>query len=116
MLTIFSENNEQDNPEPKEGELYKRVTVEGKTFELYYGYYEDFEREHHEPIPLYPDFARNPEYTADGIPIVTGMQNPCPYYSGREDGESCSECSYFKICRELFGLCTNPQNRKSDDD
>ena len=44
--------------EIRDGDLYKTVTVHGKTFELRYGYYEEYERESlfSEPIPIYPDF------------------------------------------------------------
>ena len=43
---------------PGEGELYRRVRIGSRTFDVFYGYYEDFEREQHDPIPLYPDLLR----------------------------------------------------------
>ena len=49
----------------REGELYKRLELFGRAFELYYGYYEDYERERGEPVPIYPDFQKSPEYTPD---------------------------------------------------
>lgn len=93
---------------PVEGELYKEVTVGGRPFRLVYGYYEDFERESpfNEPIPIYPDLLNNPVYTAQGIPIVTAMQDICSCYNGKSDGDSCSECIYFQKDAELFGLCS----------
>ncbi len=104
--------NSGNVPMPREGDLYKRITVSGKTFELYYGYYEEFEREYNDPIPLYPDFSRQPCYTDDGEPIVTGMQDPCPYYNGKESGDSCASCRFFENREELFGICTCPKNKK----
>ena len=72
MLTKVLMNGEQRTPTPKEGDLYKEITISGKTFRLLYGYYENFERENpfNEPIPIYPDFIKEPQYTAEGIPIA----------------------------------------------
>lgn len=72
-----SKNQYAAQPPPREGELYRRVLIGSRTFEVFYGYYEDFEREKHEPMPLYPDLLREPVYTEDGMLIVTGMQDSC---------------------------------------
>lgn len=101
-------------PTPKEGELYKEVIISDKTFRLLYGYYESFERESpfNEPMPIYPDFINEPHYTAEGIPIVTAMQNVCKFYSGKNDEDSsCSECSFFQKSEDLFGFCNCPKNK-----
>lgn len=57
----------------KEGDLYKILEVFGTRFELYYGYYDEFERfsPFGEPIPIYPDFLSKPIYTMEGVPYVT---------------------------------------------
>lgn len=102
---------------PKEGDLYKEVTIAGKTFRLLYGYYESFERESpfNDPIPVYPDFTKEPHYTAEGLPLVTAMQNVCRFYSGKNDEDStCSNCSFFQKHEELFGLCNSPGNKKGN--
>ena len=99
-------------PVPKEGELYKVINIEGKTFHLYYGYYEDFEREHHEPMPIYPDLIKNPVHTESGMPIVTAMQDVCQHHIGPSGAETCHECAHFKQEEELFGLCRCIQNRQ----
>lgn len=111
FMRIFDPHTAQP-PVPKEGDLYKKVTVSGKVFELYYGYYEEFERDSIDPMPIYPDFIRNPEYGEDGTPIVTGMQDPCKHYYGKSGGDSCVDCAYFKSSEELFGLCTCQKNKK----
>lgn len=98
---------------PREGDLYRLVHIGGVTFPIFYGYYEDFERELHEPIPLYPDLLREPAYTEAGVPIVTGMQDICCYYNGAENGDSCISCGYFEIAEDLFGLCACPQNKNT---
>lgn len=98
---------------PKEGDLYKKVVIAGKTFALYYGYYEEFERNSTDPMPIYPDLKKNPEHTEDGIPIVTGMQDTCPHYAGLPKGDSCLSCTHFKSCEELFGFCLCPANKRS---
>lgn len=102
---------------PKEGDLYKEVTIAGKTFRLLYGYYESFERESpfNDPIPVYPDFTKEPHYTAEGLPLVTAMQNVCRFYSGKNDEDStCSNCSFFQKHEEIFGLCNSPRNKKGN--
>ena len=38
-----------------------------------------------DPIPIYPDFIKEPHYTAEGIPIATAMQNVCEFYNGKND-------------------------------
>ena len=57
----------------KEGDLYKIITVFGKTFELRYGYYAENERQSkfNEVTPIYPDFRKDPLHTMEGYPFVT---------------------------------------------
>ena len=115
MLTKILIQSVEQTPTPKEGDLYKEVTISGITFRLLYGYYENFERESpfNEPIPIYPDLIKEPCYTAEGIPIATAMQNVCEFYNGKNDEDSsCSDCDFFQTCEELFGLCNCPQNQK----
>ena len=117
MLTrILSKGVEQPHT-PKEGDLYKEVTISDKTFRLLYGYYESFERESpfNDPIPIYPDFIKEPHYTAEGIPIATAMQNVCEFYNGKNDEDSsCSDCVFFQKHEELFGLCNCPRNKRGN--
>ena len=96
----------------KEGDLYKVVKFFGRTFELRYGYYEEYERKSkfNELVPIYPDFIKNPEYTDDGIPIVTEMQPVCKECEGA--AEICFGCKFFKRGEELFGRCLNENKRK----
>lgn len=101
----------------REGDLYKRVTAFGKTFDLYYGYYEEFEREHSEPIPIYPDFFADPQYTEEGHPFATQMQDMCDHGAFREahlQDQCCGNCSYFKSGEDLFGICTCQTNRRNE--
>lgn len=115
MLThILSLGGEQPHV-PKEGDLYKEVTVHGKTFRLVYGYYEEFERDgrYNEPMPIYPDFIKEPTFTEEGIPIVTAMQDICGQYDGEAEGDSCSQCRHFHKCEELFGVCRCLQKQKA---
>jgi hypothetical protein len=91
----------------REGDLYKIVTVCGKTFELYYGYYDEIEKEgkYTEPIPIYPDFIKEPLYTADGYPFVTEMQDSCDCFLGKKGEDSCLVCRHFEKGDELIGIC-----------
>jgi len=116
MLTKILIQGAEASPTHKEGDLYKEVTVSDKTFRLLYGYYENFERESpfNEPMPIYPDFIKEPHYTAEGLRIVTAMQNICEFYSGKNDEDSsCSDCDYFEKSEELFGFCKSPHSRQA---
>lgn len=103
--------------EPKEGELYKRIAVFGETFEIRYGYYEEFERYYNEPMPIYPDFLKSPMYTPSGKPFVTQMQDACRHYSGREQSDrDCGDCSHYIHGEEFLGLCGCKENEKQTSD
>lgn len=110
MLMIFDENRASPH-RPKEGEFYRSVVIAGKIFELYYGYYEEFEREYNAPMPIYPDLKKEPLYTDNGTPVVTAIQDACNHYQGNPDGETCFECKYFLKQEELFGYCQCPHNK-----
>lgn len=92
----------------RDGDLYRRITVAGKTFELRYGYYEEYERTRGEPVPIYPDFSLHPQYGADGAPFVTAMQDACPHYAGVDRSLGCFGCQYFREREDLIGICRCP--------
>lgn len=113
MVTRFFMKDVLQHTEPKEGDLYKRMTVFGKSFELRYGYYEEFERQYNEPMPIYPDFLQAPLYTDDGFPFVTQMQDACIHYIGKEErDQDCAGCVHYLHGEEFLGVCSCPQNRK----
>ena len=100
-----------------EGELYKRVELYGRTFDLYYGYYDECDRINPlcEPIVIYPDFSKEPLYTDGGEPIVTMMQDACHLYDGEEKktpNTTCADCKYFQRGEEWFGVCLCKENKK----
>lgn len=101
-------------PKPKEGDLFARVCVLGKTFEIYYGFYEEFERSsiYNDPVPVYPDLSKSPVFCDDGRMIVTEMQLACEKYSGNPDEDSCGRCAHFRRDKMLFGLCTACTNNE----
>lgn len=97
-----------------EGNLYKILQVGGRSFPLYYGYYDERDRQNAlvEPMPIYPDFLENPQYTETGYPFVTKMQDACQHYWGEANGcEECAECAWYRHGQELLGICCCPQNR-----
>ncbi len=105
----------QKSATPKEGDLFKVIGLYGKTFEIRYGFYE--ERDRHtqfaEPVPIYPDFIEAPQYTDDGTPFVTAMQNPCESFDGKKDANSvCGDCALYRSCEELLGICSCPTNHR----
>ena len=100
--------------EAREGEIYEVVNTFGKTFELKYGYYDDKDRSG-PPDVIYPDFIQEPIYTDSGEPLVTMMQDACPYYKGnvkRMDDATCGECKYVLRDKAWFGLCRCPKNKR----
>lgn len=94
-----------------EGDLYKIVNLGGRTFELRFGYYEEYERESISPVPIYPDFIRTPVYSDDGRPFVTQMQELCEYGESRFDDGCCVDCEYFRHGEELIGFCQRAERR-----
>lgn len=112
MLAKLIQSNMSVNNAPREGELYKSVSVFGRTFELKYGYYSDSDRKY-EPDIIYPNFIENPEYTDDGRPFVTAMQEPCKEFSDKRGEDStCGDCSYYNKGTELIGICVCSKNEK----
>lgn len=99
----------------KEGDLYKQITVFGKTFELRYGYYTESERHsvYNEVIPIYPNFLKEPLHTAEGHPFVTQMQDICEHYQGTPGGDDCYGCSHYRHGDELLGICVCEKNKRS---
>lgn len=98
----------------KEGDLYKIIKISNKEFEIRYGYYEEKDRysKYNEPIPIYPDFIKNPEYDNKGYPIVTQMQDKCKYFKGDLKEESCYKCLHYKPHDDLIGICNCYSKRK----
>ena len=94
----------------REGDLYKSVTVFGRTFDLRYGYYEECDRVNPlcRPIPIYPDFLAMPLYTAQGVPFATEIQDACEHFKGkgkRDENSVCGECAHYTRGEDWIGLC-----------
>ena len=102
-------------PPPKEGDVYKVIAACGRTFTIYYGYYEEKERLDPtiEPMPIYPDFIKEPIYSEEGRPLVTLMQDACEHYEHKSGSErDCSSCRYFERCRDMFGICLSEKRKR----
>ena len=96
----------------RDGDLYKIVSLFGKNLHIKYGYYEEYERTHGEPIPIYPDFKKEPIYTDDGYPLVTQMQELCDMGESKFKEGLCADCKYYEHGDDLIGKCTCEANRK----
>lgn len=94
----------------KDGDIYKLINIEDKTFEIRYGYYEDFERENNDPVPIYPDFLKEPIHVG-GVPLVTAMQDACDSFDGSDRDIGCFACKYYESCDDLIGRCTDPKKQ-----
>lgn len=98
----------------KEGDHYKTLCIKGKKFELYYGYYEDIDRRFNEPDVIYPNFITDPQYTEDGFPFSTLMQDACEHFDGiRSQENDCSQCKHFIRCEDFIGICSCPSKKKT---
>ena len=97
----------------RDGDLYKRIELYGKVFEIFYGYYEEFEKESAfgEPTPIYPDFLKHPAYTPEGCPFTTQMQPLCAFGDSKFPDGCCIDCSHFSAEYDLFGICKCPQKQ-----
>ncbi len=118
IASILNNDEMRDTPHPREGALYKVIDLHGYSFPLYYGYYEDWERQNPavELMPIYPDFLKEPQYTADGFPFVTKMQDICKHYQGKTGRfNDCAECHYYLHGDELLGICICPENKRSEE-
>ncbi len=101
--------------EYKEGDLYKILHINGKTFEIRYGYNSEEERQRWSPTPIFPDFEKEPLFTEEGKPFVTAIQNVCEYYKPKEkvSGEEwCNDCTKFSLNNEMIGICEETNNLK----
>ena len=98
-----------------EGTLYKRIELYGKTFDIYYGYYDESDKKspYNESVPIYPNFEAEPVYTDTGERFVTAMQDKCEHFKGNPKGDSCISCSYFKFGCDLIGICQNKNNKEN---
>ena len=101
---------------PKEGDIYKVISLYGKEFTVHYGYYADYERhgQGNEPIPIYPDFEKNPAYTDEGFPFVTQMQDLCPHGESIQKEAFCIDCPHFCHGEDLIGICGNLQRKRKE--
>ena len=101
----------------REGDLHKTVVIGDRIFEIRYGYTSEEERSRWAPVPIYPDFAKVPQYTTDGFPFVTAYQDSCPHYCSKPmaTGENwCSDCKHFEKCEEYIGICRCEKKSRAD--
>lgn len=116
MFKRFLKNAQQEENVPREGDLYARIEHDGSTFEIYYGYYEECDRQNPMvlPVPLYPDFVQRPQYDKEGQPFVTEMQDACRLYSGKTYDDGCYTCKYYRRVLDYIGVCTCEKRRKQE--
>jgi len=96
----------------KEGDVYQTIVVGGKAFIIRYGFYSEKDRKTEEPLPVFPDFITNPEFSECGKPFVTKIQDACEHYESlsADFGDNwCADCKYFENRSCDISLCTNPK-------
>lgn len=99
---------------PNEGDIYKIINLAGRSFVLRYGYYSDTERDG-EPMPILPDFEKNPIYDEHGNLCVTRIQDACAHYlpRGGASGDGwCADCKHYPDEKEDIGVCKCENNRQ----
>ena len=120
FTTLWESELIKNEPQHKEGDLYKTVKTFGKTFELRYGYYGERDRQNPlcKPAVIYPDFTREPLHTDDGKPFVTMIQDACASYKGegnKTPDTTCADCKHFNRGDEWFGICTCPTRQRKNE-
>ena len=100
----------------KEGDLYNVFKIGSDVFEIRYGYYSESDRfgKYNDPIPIYPDFLKNPKYNNEGFPFVTEMQDTCHYFEGNLLVDICCGCKHFEKGDDLIGICKCPKRNKNN--
>lgn len=103
---------------PSEGDLYRRIEIEGVTLDVYYGYYHPAsERGVLDPMPVFPNFAETPVYTEAGYPLVGADQPVCQHFSPKpriSDEGWCNDCAHLELYDTCLGVCRCPRNRKRE--
>lgn len=102
----------------KEKHLHKVYQVEDHSFPVY----REYDSQMDESYPVFPDFEKCPEYTAEGRPFATAVQDSCPYAKARVPGEEtpgdCSDCKWFfreHTPYDPIGICMNERFKRSPD-
>ena len=97
----------------REGDLYRVIRTFGHEFALCYGYYDERERDsrYGELLPIYPDFHASPQYTEDGYPFVTAMQDACEHFTGDDPEDGCHGCAHYRHGEEFLGICCHDGRR-----
>ena len=98
----------------KEGDVYGIFKIGEDTFEIRYGYYDESDRigKYNDPIPIYPNFIKNPQYNSEGYPFVTEMQDICEHFEGQLLVDICCGCTHFKKGDDLIGICQCEKKRQ----
>ena len=96
----------------RDGDLYRRIKINGREIEIRYGYYADYERGRQEPLPIYPNFIAEPMYTDDGYLLATAMQDVCDRFEGGDPEMGCFSCKFFLPKEDFLGICTNDEKKK----
>ncbi len=100
---------------PQEGDLYKIYQVDGYTFEIRYGYYEENERGRVEPLPIFPDFRKYPMYTSNGYPLASLIHGACEHYRSTKIKQEhhCGDCIHYSDPKGEVAVCRCEARRKA---
>ena len=89
--------------------------VGGREFHVYRQYDEQLQAEY----LTYPDFKEYPEYTDEGRPFSTAVDEGCPYYKppvlGEPGSDDCGGCGWFhrEAPYDIIGICMCDANRQN---
>ena len=89
-------------------ELYRIYRVGGREFHVCL----EYDEQHDESYPAYPNFEEHPEYTIEGRPFVTAEQDSCSHCKpvvpeGPPPGD-CGGCGWFyreQTPYDIIGIC-----------
>ena len=79
----------------EEKHLHKVYQVGGRSFPVYLEYDEQMGGSY----PVFPDFEEYPEYTGEGRPFATAVQESCSHAKAKaleaDTPRDCSDCAWF---------------------
>jgi hypothetical protein len=102
---------------PEQKKPYKVLRAGGRSFPVYF----EYDDQHDESYPAYPDFEEHPEYTEEGRPFATAEQECCVHSRPNVPGEDlpgdCGGCGWFyreQTPYDPIGVCMCEARRRNN--
>ncbi len=90
----------------------KEYNVEGATLTIPLRYDKKSDRY----MEVYPDFIKDPVYTAEGYPIMLTLEDACPLAKQKDENQplvDCGSCRFYRqVENALIGVCGHEKKRR----